>query len=79
MKDKKFDFYFPSEVLKDEDFSPVDIFILKDYYRNAFLELIDSVRFYIIKFLDWKRHTKKIIYRSILFWCAKSSFNTIRF
>ena len=47
MKDKKFDFYFPSEVLKDEDFSPVDIFILKDYYRNAFLELIDKVRFYI--------------------------------
>ena len=46
---------------------------------NAFLELIDSVRFYIIKFLDWKRHTKKIIYRSILFWCTKSSFNTIRF
>ena len=47
MKDKKFDFYFPSEVLKDEDFSPVDIFILKDYYRNAFLELIDKVRFNI--------------------------------
>lgn len=47
MKDKKFDFYFPTEVLKDEDFSPVDIFILKDYYRNAFLELIDKVRFNI--------------------------------
>ena len=47
MKDKKFDFYFPTEVLKDEDFSPVDIFILKDYYRNAFLELIDKLRFNI--------------------------------
>ena len=47
MKDKKFDFYFPTEVLKDEDFSPIDIFILKDYYRNAFLELIDKVRFNI--------------------------------
>ena len=47
MKDKKFDFYFPTKVLKDEDFSPVDIFILKDYYRNAFLELIDKVRFNI--------------------------------
>ena len=76
MKEKKFDFYFPSEVLKDEDFSPVDIFILKDYYRNAFLELIDKVRFYIIIFLDWKRYFQKIIYRSILFWSIKSSFNT---
>ena len=45
-KEKKFDFYFPSEILKDEDFSPVEIFILKDYYRNAFLELMDKVRIY---------------------------------
>lgn len=44
--EKKFDFYFPSEILKDEDFSPVDTFVLKDYYRNAFLELMDKVRIY---------------------------------
>ena len=43
-KTKKFDFYFPSEILKNEDFSPVEIYVLKDYYRNAFLELIDKVR-----------------------------------
>ena len=42
--DKKNDFYFPSEVLNDEDFAPVEILVLKDYYRNAFLELIDQVR-----------------------------------
>ena len=42
-KGKKFDFYFPSEVLKPEDFSPVEVFVLKDYYRNAFLELIDKI------------------------------------
>ena len=42
-KEKKFDFYFPSEVLKKEDFSPVEIFVLKDYYRNTFLELIDKI------------------------------------
>jgi hypothetical protein len=42
--EKKFDFYFPSNILKDEDFSLVDTFVLKDYYRNSFLELIDKVR-----------------------------------
>ena len=41
---KKFDIYFPYEILKNEDFSPVEIYVLKDYYRNAFLELIDKVR-----------------------------------
>ena len=41
---KNFYFYFPSEILKNEDFSPVEIYVLKDYYRNAFLELIDKVR-----------------------------------
>lgn len=42
--EKIFNFYFPSEVLKNEDFMPVDIITLKNYYRNAFLELIDKVR-----------------------------------
>ena len=42
--EKKFDFYFPTEILKNEDFSPVEILVLKDYYRNEFLELIDKVR-----------------------------------
>ena len=46
--EKKFDFYFPSETLKDEDFSPIEISVLKDYYRNAFLELMDKVRIYIL-------------------------------
>ena len=43
---KKFDFYFPTEILNNEDFSPVELQVLKDYYRNAFLELIDKVRKY---------------------------------
>ncbi len=42
--DKKYDFYFPSEVLKKEDFAPVNILVLKEYYRNSFLEIIDDVR-----------------------------------
>ena len=40
---KKYNFYFPSEPLKEEDFSPIEISILKDYYRNAFLDLIDKI------------------------------------
>ena len=37
-------FYFPTKILKSEDFTPVESLILKDYYRNAFLKLIDKVR-----------------------------------
>ncbi len=44
MKDEiKNNFYFPSVELKDEDYFPVDIRVLKDYYRNSFLQLIDKV------------------------------------
>ena len=46
-KEKKFDFYFPSEILNSEDFAPVKINVLKTYYANAFLDLIDKVRIYI--------------------------------
>lgn len=50
MKDDKIKFYFPSKPLKDEDFSPIESFVLKDYYRNAFLKIIEKVRLYIIKY-----------------------------
>jgi hypothetical protein len=43
MKDD-FKFYFPSKVLQNEDFSPVESSLLKDYYRNSFLKIIDKVR-----------------------------------
>jgi len=43
MNSKKYNFNFPSTVLKEEDFSPVETFIFKDYYRMYFLELIDKV------------------------------------
>jgi hypothetical protein len=43
-KEKIVDFYFPSNELNREDFLPVDISVLKDYYRNTFLQLIDKVR-----------------------------------
>ena len=82
--EKKFDFYFPSNILKDEDFTPIETFVLKDYYRNSFLELIDKVRNH--KYINFKnqiivrkRAIKKTIYRPLLLLCAKSSFNCFGF
>ena len=43
MVEEKIKFYFPTKVLKTEDYSPVESMILKDYYRNSFLKLIDKV------------------------------------
>ena len=51
MKNDKFKFYFPSEPLKNEDFTPIESLILKDYYRNAFLKIIDKVSINPIKHL----------------------------
>ena len=44
MVEEKIKFYFPTKVLNNTDYSPVETLILKDYYRNAFLKLIDKVR-----------------------------------
>ena len=44
MKDDKIKFYFLKKLLENEDFSPVESSLLKDYYRNSFLKLIDKVR-----------------------------------
>lgn len=67
---KEKDFYFPYTILKDEDFAPVDVLILKDYYRNCFLQLLDQVHhiiYIIFIFIDGKRCHKKIIHRLLLF------------
>ena len=40
---KKYNFHFPATVLKEEDFSPVETFLFKDYYRTAVLDYIDKV------------------------------------
>ena len=45
-KKKIIDFYFPTTLLESEDFLPFDISVLKDYYRNTFLQLIDKVRIF---------------------------------
>ena len=65
MVEEKIKFYFPTKILKSEDYAPMESLILKDYYRNSFLKLIDKVRS-IIKYLynkDRKKQFKKTIYR----------------
>lgn len=83
MKNEKFKFYFPSEPLKNEDFAPIESLILKDYYRNAFLKIIDKVSinkindllfhiFMIDEFQEFQflQINHKIFYRLLLLWSA---------
>lgn len=65
MFEEKIKFYFPTKILNDEDYSPVESLILKDYYRNSFLKLIDKVRKLLIYlyYTDRKKQFKKVIYR----------------
>ena len=42
------DFYFPTKVLKQEDYDPVQVLALKDYYKNYFNSIIDEVNHIII-------------------------------
>ena len=43
MVEEKVKFYFPTKILNKADYSPFETSILKDYYRNSFLKLIDKV------------------------------------
>jgi hypothetical protein len=45
------DFYFPTVVLKPEDYAPVQVLALKDYYKNYFNNIIDEVNHILIKFI----------------------------
>ncbi len=42
--EEKINFYFPTKELTSEDYSPIDISVLTNYYRNTFLQLIVKVR-----------------------------------
>jgi hypothetical protein len=48
------DFYFPTKVLKPEDYAPVQVLALKEYYKNYFNSIISEVShiflYYIIYF-----------------------------
>jgi hypothetical protein len=37
------DFYFPTQVLKIEDYAPVQVMALKEYYKSIFNKLLDEV------------------------------------
>ena len=43
MVEEKIKFYFPTKILNKTDYSSFETSILKDYYRNSFLKLIDKV------------------------------------
>ena len=36
-------FHFPTNILKPEDYAPVQVLALKDYYKNYFYDIIDEV------------------------------------
>ena len=43
-------FYFPTQVLKTEDFAPVQVLALKEYNKNLFNNLLDEVN-HILKLI----------------------------
>ena len=43
------EFYFPSKVLKTEDYAPVQVLALKEYYKNYFNSIIDEVNHIFIE------------------------------
>ena len=36
-------FYFPTQVLKTEDYAPVQVLALKEYYKNIFNNILEEV------------------------------------
>ena len=67
MNSKKFNINFPSEVLEEKDFFPVENFIFKEYYHLSFMELMNKVNkiyiIYITFLLDRKKSLKETVYR----------------
>lgn len=48
------DFYFPTQTLKLEDYAPVQIVALKEYYKTYFNTLLDEVNIFFIFKLFFK-------------------------
>ena len=48
------DFIFPTNDLKIEDYSPVQVVALKDYYKTYFESILDKVIHFFYFFLDNK-------------------------
>jgi hypothetical protein len=45
--EEKIKFYFPTKELQKEDYYPIDITILSNYYKNSFFQLIDKVSLFL--------------------------------
>ena len=45
--------YFPTNVLTAEDYAPVQILALKDYYKNYLNNIIDEVNNYKIQLYNF--------------------------
>ena len=77
------EFHFPTKVLKPEDYAPVQVLALKEYYKNYFNSIINEVNhiflYYIFILKVRKKKNKKIIYRPILSQYYKYFFNQRRF
>ena len=43
------EFYFPTKTLKTEDYTPVQVLVLKEYYKNNFNAIIDEVNLILFK------------------------------
>ena len=48
--------YFPTNALTPEDYAPVQILALKDYYKNYLNNIIDEVSNYNIQFYNFYSH-----------------------
>ena len=48
------DFHFPITELTTDDYLPVDLLVLKTYYKNTFLQLMDKVSkiLYLLKIIN---------------------------
>ena len=45
------DFYFPTQILKTEDYAQVQVLVLKEYYKKLFNNLLKEVN-HILYFLN---------------------------
>jgi len=53
--EEKINFYFPTKELKKEDYYPIDIAVLTNYYKNTFFQLIDEVSLFLNLKHRWEK------------------------
>ena len=69
------DFYFPAEELKLEDYSPVQVVALKEYYKTYFINILDNVIYnFLFYFQITQDKTPKIFIEQYCFYYLKIIF-----